>query len=455
MKRWVAQLARFSYLFCLLWFIAAPAARAEDKPLKAGKVGVQYTESVDRNGQGGSPPRTWSLTADQLPAGLSLSTTGQITGTPTAAGNQPYSFELTVSDSSHPPMTVARRYSIAITSDELRIVDNPAQTTTTATDDNKEWEARAIVGYHQAGASSAKFTQNFFFDFFIMRALSKEHLWVARWNLWGDVRIASFPQQVTSGVGTFASNFGTQLSNIPVNQLAQSADFQTGLEFRLKTWTRQRLTDVLGYRMLGMVGYVGAIGAFQPPDAQMQIFNVPSTNSPQYDKFAKQFLGGNPPQGALATAKYVGLVPPDRERFYRNYGVGFRVTTFEKDRPLAPPATYTISFGQDEAISGGTLTSVVGKIDVFYPLRTGNTSGKYDFIFLFGTANLRLSKATEIPTFALQNPNESSMVVQPFDPALVVFPVRRTRDTYRIGVGVDLINLVQSILKKDQVPGTK
>ena len=160
-----------------------------------------------------------------------------------------------------------------------------------ANDTNAEWEARAIAGFHQAGASSAKSTQNFFFDFFISRALSSTHLWgpydtdangkpaphgpdgtttatqsdpwsSGRWSMWGDVRIASAPQQVTSGVGTFVSTFGTQLANVPVNQLAESADFQSGLEFRLHTFVRNPTgTYVLGYRTLGLVTYFGAMGS--------------------------------------------------------------------------------------------------------------------------------------------------------------------------------------------------
>ena len=64
-------------------------------------------------------------------------------------------------------------------------------------------ELRAIVGYQQAGASSAKFEQNWFLDFYISRPLAfgkygpggkdgegSDHKW--RW--WGNVRIASFPQ---------------------------------------------------------------------------------------------------------------------------------------------------------------------------------------------------------------------------------------------------------------------
>lgn len=310
-----------------------------------------------------------------------------------------------------------------------------------ATDDNKEWEARAIVGYHQAGASSAKFTQNFFFDFFIMRALSAKHLWENRtWNLWGDVRIASAPQQITTGVGTFATNFATQVSNLPVNQLAQSADFQTGLERVMHQWD----TKSGGHRAAGLVGYFGAMGAFQPPDSQMQIFNVPDKTSLQYPAFAAAF-----PSAANAT--YVGFVPPNRERFYRNYGLGIRVATFDKDSPLAAPATYALSFGEDEAITGGIFRSVVGKIDVFYPLPLSGVSGKYKCVYLFGTVNLRLSKATPVPTFALQNPNANGTVVQPFDPNLAIVTVRSTRDTYRFGAGVDLINLIQSMTGQDKV----
>ena len=325
-------------------------------------------------------------------------------------------------------------------------------------DTNKEWDARAIAGYHQAGASSAKFTQNFFFDFFISRALSSTHLWgpydgkgqlvnskgekmnsdpwgSGRWSLWGDVRIASTPQQVTTGVGTFATNFGTEAANLPVNQLAQSADFQTGLEYRLHTFVRKPDATVLAYRTLGLIGYFGAQGAFQPPSAQAQILAVPTKTSPQYASFAQYYPGA-------ANSAYVAFLPPERERFFRGYGFGFRVTTFDIDQPLAPPGTYTFTVGQDESITGGIFRSVVGRFDVFYPLPLVGTSGKYKFLYLFGTSNLRFSKAANIPTFALA-PAPASVMAS--DPTVALVTVRSTRDTYRIGAGIDLINLIQSM----------
>jgi hypothetical protein len=124
------------------------------------------------------------------------------------------------------------------------------------------------------------------------------------------------------------------------------------------------------------------------------------------------------------------------------------LTTFSKQFPTAPPATYSLTLGQDEAITGGTFKSLVGRFDVFYPLPLSSASDVYKFIFLFATANLRLSKATAIPTFALQNPNANGVTVQPFDPNLAVITVPNTRDTYRIGVGVDLLNLYQTIKTK-------
>jgi hypothetical protein len=488
MRRWVAQLARFSFsilFFMLAYLFAATPTRSQCKDgiaLPEGAVGMHYP--VQLGAESGQAPFKWKLEKGPLPPGLKLSSSGMISGTPTYVGNQDFTstFSVRVFESSKAKLSYVQCYSIVIKPSKFHatgaapvasnVTGDPAaptcpgttppattqapasvaspQQSTPATDANKVWEARSIVGYHQAGASSANFTQNFFFDFFIMRALSPKHLWEARTNLWGDIRVASFPQQVTTGaatVGTFVGNFGGQVSNVRVNQLAQSADFQSGLELRAHTWklnTDDNGNGELGYRTVGVIGFAGALGAFQAPDAQMEIFDVPGTSSLQYKDFIKAYP-------TTVNAKYVGFVPPNRERFFRNYGIGVRFTTFDKGAPLAPPATYTVSFGQDESITYGKMTSVVGKIDVFYPLPLGTSTGAYKFIFLFATANLRLSKATDVPTFALQNPNATSATVQPFDPALAVITVPSTRDTYRFGAGVDLVNLIQSIATKGQV----
>ena len=75
----------------------------------AGQVGVSY--SFQLSAQGGVPPYTWSTVDNTtLPAGLSLSSGGLITGTPTAAGNSTVEFQVTdsanTSLSQSVPMTI-------------------------------------------------------------------------------------------------------------------------------------------------------------------------------------------------------------------------------------------------------------------------------------------------------------------------------------------------------------
>jgi sugar lactone lactonase YvrE len=69
----------------MLTFIkTAPVTITSSPTLVQGMVGVSYAQVLAASG--GTTPYNWSITAGSLPAGLSLSTTGTISGTPTAAG---------------------------------------------------------------------------------------------------------------------------------------------------------------------------------------------------------------------------------------------------------------------------------------------------------------------------------------------------------------------------------
>jgi hypothetical protein len=57
--------------------------------LPGGKVGVPYT-TQQLTATGGTNSYTWSLASGTLPAGLTLSSAGAITGTPTAAGDSAF-----------------------------------------------------------------------------------------------------------------------------------------------------------------------------------------------------------------------------------------------------------------------------------------------------------------------------------------------------------------------------
>ena len=80
--------------------------------LPNGTVGAAYSQILTATG--GVSPETWSLAAGSLPAGLSLSTTGVISGTPTASGTASFSVNLT--DSESPAQSPTKALTITINS---------------------------------------------------------------------------------------------------------------------------------------------------------------------------------------------------------------------------------------------------------------------------------------------------------------------------------------------------
>ncbi|HVB99628.1 MAG TPA: Ig domain-containing protein, partial [Candidatus Dormibacteraeota bacterium] len=74
--------------------------------------GQSYSAALQATG--GTSPYTWSLTAGQLPSGMSLVANGQISGTPTASGQ--FNFSVQVQDSSSPVQTASGSFSISVAS---------------------------------------------------------------------------------------------------------------------------------------------------------------------------------------------------------------------------------------------------------------------------------------------------------------------------------------------------
>src|SRR6267142_3354546 len=79
--------------------------------LPNGTQGIAYHQSLTASG--GATPYQWALISGALPSGLTLSTNGSITGTPTAVGTS--NFTAQVADASAPQQTATQPLSITVT----------------------------------------------------------------------------------------------------------------------------------------------------------------------------------------------------------------------------------------------------------------------------------------------------------------------------------------------------
>ena len=109
---------------------AAPSPLAiTSSTLANGQAGSAYTAILQASG--GTPGYTWSLRSGSLPAGLSLSAGGVISGTPTAAGT--FSFTVQVTDSGSPAQTQSATASITVAAPSPAVGTSTDPTSTQST----------------------------------------------------------------------------------------------------------------------------------------------------------------------------------------------------------------------------------------------------------------------------------------------------------------------------------
>jgi hypothetical protein len=93
---------------------AAPVVTVVPATLPNGTVGIAYSQTITASGA--TAPYTFAITAGALPAGLSLTSAGLLSGTPTAGG--PFNFTVTATDASTSgtggPYTGSRSYTLTI-----------------------------------------------------------------------------------------------------------------------------------------------------------------------------------------------------------------------------------------------------------------------------------------------------------------------------------------------------
>ena len=274
-------------------------------------------------------------------------------------------------------------------------------------------------------------------------------------------RITSVPQSPTSlGSLNIQSISDSITGNNNTTSLVQGLDLQGGLEYfvirprqGLPFWSVVK--NARARAGLALVGGVGFTTPFSLPDKTTQEFTINSTILAQFPNAA------NPQKDASGndvTPTIIAFVNKERSRFFRRYYAGLRLKTYffsdripgecddsRSDKPCEGlinlfPGVVDITAGKDEAVTGGHLADWVFRLDAVYPL---------PFIpafHIFGGANLALSRnKTTLPLIleppsAFLNLSDPHVYVQALDPP--------NRDTYRIGLGVDLLEVIKSKMSK-------
>jgi hypothetical protein len=310
-------------------------------------------------------------------------------------------------------------------------------------------EVRTVAGLDQAAASGASPAWKFFFDFYISRPVPLTRNQAPqpgglgpRFRWWGNVRLASAPRQTGLPIRSFTQALAVQTASLNTNELVQSGEFLTGPEFRLAEFAaplpnlNNHGDPAYSKVSLHFIAGFGALGYSNPKDT-LQFFEVPPEASQLYRRLIARY-----PQAA--GHKLIGFTLQDRDRFLRQYSFGLRLRTHYFDaqgNPLVrPPANLDITFGQNEANSGGRLHGGLFRIEAFYPLPLKVSPSFTGVFYLYGMASLRPVRALQQDPLLLNDSGPPDTIRQNSTVFLTI--PQSSRDSYRIGLGVDLVRLI-------------
>lgn len=305
---------------------------------------------------------------------------------------------------------------------------------------------RAILGFEQSGGSGTDSDQKPFLDFFFTAPLFGTNQNPARFSTWGSLRFAAVPtQQLASGglgIQNFAGNFLTNFQAVQVNELVQGFDFLAGIQFKI-AGGRNTLGASPGTFQKTAISLITGFGAINPFSKRQsaQVFVIPKTSDGKVDpEFLKLF-----PEAEGKTN--IAFVTPERDRFFRQYYGGFRFNTyfFDKHGDVINgfPAMLDVTFGQNEIVTG-KLRNAVFRLEGFYPFPFAAK-----LLYLYGTAMMKVGGGgvkTNLPLFL----SPVTSLTLP-DPNTVIVPIdrnpnlRSNRDYYRIGVGINLMELLDKL----------
>jgi len=318
---------------------------------------------------------------------------------------------------------------------------------------------QVVLGYEQVGASGTDDSQHYFFHFFTSRNLPffgkhDDRNWGRPLRWWGDVRVASYPQQVNSSVAQFAEAFSANVGNLPVTQLAQTGVFVTGVEARIARTSclKQSLTDATARTRVMLTAFAGGGASGPNNNSTTTVFSVPPSTTPQYNVLERVYPQAIPSPGSSpGTNSYVAFLP-QTSHFWREWEVGFRLYSAfgVRDAQVSSgvPALIQLSIGQNERITGKRKDAVLHAAAV-YPLALGDrTKADTLIVYLFGEAFVGLGTGGASSPLQLTPAQDSKGNPVPLsDPNVtIILGSPNATDIYRIGLGIDLIPVVKKLI---------
>lgn len=268
---------------------------------------------------------------------------------------------------------------------------------------------RILGGYQGAIGNSAAPKGAFYFDVFASTPITD------KWRTWGSVRITATPRQVNASVKEFIPSLPEQVGSVKINEIGHSGEAIFGLERRFKLKVNDK------YR----IGLIGGAGITIPatPRESIEVFRV----SPELAETFPQTQG----------KEFVAFVPPEFDRVLYQWQVGVRFTTLENQSNPDPEATFEISYGGNEFLTGRLIRTPVMKAEAMYrmpDIPSPSKSIKFR-LYLFYGGSYRLGELSTRTPLVLEGAPEGTNVPAP-NVAIVVKP-RSRLDISRFGIAID------------------
>jgi len=290
-----------------------------------------------------------------------------------------------------------------------------------------------------------------------------------RFRGWGYARLGSVSETNLGVISSSGSSIATTASSTQVQQLVQSGEFGAGLEFRFSPRKLDPAqTGKTAFNGMPSLSVIVGGGGLTPLSTQQQT----TSSQPAYDvtpavqqyyttgSYGNQYLksfetlcpAADAPTGQTDTGAscYVAFYPQDRARFFRNYGAGLRVKVpirVQSGSPTFFPATFDLTIGQNDYVTGGELHNWVTHIGGAAPLYVAG-------LVVFGGMDMAVTGQSIAPEpLLLPAPTSGANVPTAANTINIITPPPN-RDRYLLGIGFDIAGWIQKMQQSKTATGS-